>query len=137
MDPDHTGRALGQDLPVTLARPRLSSSPPLTARTPRFRFAPSPTGPLHLGGARTALYNWAAARAMGGQFLLRIEDTDRQRSSDEFLSIILEGLRWLGVIGTKDPRPAETSGRTTKTSAWACIARPPTSCSGAIICIGC
>ncbi len=66
----------------------------MTSR-PRLRFAPSPTGPLHLGGARTALYNWAAARALGGDFLLRIEDTDRARSTDESLRIILEGLRWL------------------------------------------
>ena len=63
----------------------------------RLRFAPSPTGPLHLGGARTALYNWAAARAMGGRFLLRIEDTDQVRSTDESLRIILDGLRWLAV----------------------------------------
>ncbi len=75
--------------------------------TPRLRFAPSPTGPLHLGGARTALYNWAAARAMGGQFLLRIEDTDRARSTDESLQIILEGLRWLGVDWDEGP---ETGG---------------------------
>ena len=65
-------------------------------RPPRLRFAPSPTGPLHLGGARTALYNWAAARAMGGTFLLRIEDTDRERSDDKWLATIFEGLRWLG-----------------------------------------
>lgn len=75
--------------------------------TPRLRFAPSPTGPLHLGGARTALYNWAAARALGGKFLLRIEDTDRARSTDESLRIILEGLRWLGIDWDEGP---ETGG---------------------------
>ncbi len=69
----------------------------------RLRFAPSPTGPLHLGGARTALYNWAAARSMGGRFLLRIEDTDRARSTDESLQIILDGLRWLGVEWDEGP----------------------------------
>lgn len=82
----------------------------MTARTPRFRFAPSPTGPLHLGGARTALYNWAAARATGGQFLLRIEDTDRQRSSDEWLEVILEGLRWLGVDWDEGPEAGGNFG---------------------------
>ena len=56
--------------------------------TPRLRFAPSPTGPLHIGGARTAIYNWAAARAMGGRFLLRIEDTDEARSTDEVVAVV-------------------------------------------------
>src|SRR5688500_8206903 len=70
---------------------------------PRLRFAPSPTGPLHLGGARTALYNWAAARAMGGTFLLRIEDTDQARSTDASLQIILAGLRWLGIDWDEGP----------------------------------
>ena len=71
--------------------------------TPRLRFAPSPTGPLHLGGARTAMYNWAAARAMGGTFLLRIEDTDQARSTDASLQIILAGLRWLGIDWDEGP----------------------------------
>lgn len=71
--------------------------------TPRLRFAPSPTGPLHLGGARTAMYNWAAARAMGGAFLLRIEDTDQARSSDASLQTILAGLRWLGIDWDEGP----------------------------------
>jgi glutamyl-tRNA synthetase len=70
---------------------------------PRLRFAPSPTGPLHLGGARTALYNWAAARALGGRFLLRIEDTDRERSDDKWLATIFEGLRWLGIDWDEGP----------------------------------
>ncbi len=64
---------------------------------PRVRFAPSPTGYLHVGGARTALYNWLYARQRGGQFLLRIEDTDRARSTDESTAAIFEGLRWLGL----------------------------------------
>ncbi|MCA8974952.1 MAG: glutamate--tRNA ligase, partial [Planctomycetes bacterium] len=71
--------------------------------SPRLRFAPSPTGPLHLGGARTAMYNLAAARAMGGTFVLRIEDTDRARSTDESLQIILDGLRWLGIDWDEGP----------------------------------
>ncbi|HZN41862.1 MAG TPA: glutamate--tRNA ligase [Planctomycetota bacterium] len=71
--------------------------------SPRLRFAPSPTGPLHLGGVRTALYNWAAARALGGAFLLRIEDTDQARSSAASLQIILQGLRWLGIDWDEGP----------------------------------
>jgi hypothetical protein len=59
------------------------------------RFAPSPTGYLHIGGARTALYNWLYARHMGGKFLLRIEDTDRARSTDDAIEAIIEGMKWL------------------------------------------
>ncbi len=63
----------------------------------RVRFAPSPTGYLHVGGARTALFNWLLARRHGGAFLLRIEDTDRERSTEEMTRGILEGMRWLGL----------------------------------------
>jgi len=63
----------------------------------RVRFAPSPTGYLHVGGARTALLNWLYARHVGGTFLLRIEDTDKERSSEEHTRVILEGLTWLGL----------------------------------------
>ncbi len=65
--------------------------------TPVLRFAPSPTGYLHIGGARTALFNWLYARHTGGQFLLRIEDTDRDRSTPEAVAAILSGLEWLGL----------------------------------------
>jgi glutamyl-tRNA synthetase len=65
--------------------------------THRLRFAPSPTGYLHVGGARTALFNWLYVRRYGGQFLLRIEDTDRARSTDESTRAIFEGLEWLGL----------------------------------------
>jgi glutamyl-tRNA synthetase len=61
----------------------------------RVRFAPSPTGVLHIGGARTALYNWLLARGSGGEFVLRIEDTDRERSTPENVELILDALRWL------------------------------------------
>ncbi|MFN3076764.1 MAG: glutamate--tRNA ligase, partial [Alphaproteobacteria bacterium] len=61
------------------------------------RFAPSPTGFLHIGGARTALFNWLFARHFGGRFLLRIEDTDRARSTREAVEAIFDGLRWLGL----------------------------------------
>jgi len=64
--------------------------------TVRVRFAPSPTGFLHIGGARTALFNWLYARSQKGQFLLRIEDTDRERSETRFTDDILESMRWLG-----------------------------------------
>src|SRR5947209_3405030 len=63
----------------------------------RVRFAPSPTGYLHVGGARTALFNWLYARKVGGAFLLRIEDTDLQRSTEESTRSIFEGLEWLGL----------------------------------------
>jgi glutamyl-tRNA synthetase len=62
---------------------------------PVCRFAPSPTGYLHIGGARTALFNWLFARHHGGRFRLRIEDTDRQRSTKEAVDAIINGLRWL------------------------------------------
>ncbi len=70
---------------------------------PRFRFAPSPTGYLHVGGARTALFNWLQARRLGGTFVLRIEDTDLERSSPEMVAAILDGLRWLGLDWDEGP----------------------------------
>ncbi len=70
---------------------------------PRVRFAPSPTGYLHVGGARTALFNWLFAKRHGGVFILRIEDTDTERSSDEMVSGILESLRWLGLDWDEGP----------------------------------
>src|SRR5438132_10822734 len=63
----------------------------------RVRFAPSPTGYLHIGGARTALFNWLFARHHGGQFILRIDDTDARRNVTEALQPILDGFRWLGI----------------------------------------
>jgi len=65
--------------------------------SPRVRFAPSPTGYLHVGGARTALFNWLFARHTGGTLVLRIEDTDRERSTEEHTRVILDGLSWLGI----------------------------------------
>src|SRR5690606_36686738 len=65
------------------------------ARPVVTRFAPSPTGFLHIGGARTALFNWLYARRNGGRFLLRIEDTDKARSMQEAIEAILDGMRWL------------------------------------------
>jgi len=70
---------------------------------PRVRFAPSPTGYLHVGGARTALFNWLFARRTGGTFILRIEDTDRERSSDAHTKVIHDGLIWLGIRWDEGP----------------------------------
>jgi glutamyl-tRNA synthetase len=70
----------------------------------RVRFAPSPTGYLHVGGARTALFNWLFARRHGGAFVLRIEDTDAERSSDEMVEGILDGMRWLGLDWDEGPK---------------------------------
>ena len=67
------------------------------------RFAPSPTGYLHIGGARTALFNWAFARHTGGKMLLRIEDTDRERSTDAAVQAIFDGLKWLGLTWDGEP----------------------------------
>src|SRR6478735_3654914 len=67
------------------------------------RFAPSPTGYLHIGGARTALFNWLFARHHGGQYLLRIEDTDKARSTQPAIAAILDGLGWLGIEGDGEP----------------------------------
>lgn len=69
----------------------------------RTRFAPSPTGMLHIGGVRTALFSWLYARRHGGQFILRIEDTDRERSTDEAVAAILDGMAWLGLDSDEGP----------------------------------
>ena len=61
------------------------------------RFAPSPTGPLHIGGVRTALFNWLYSKNKGGKFFLRIEDTDKERSKEEFKEQIIQSLKWIGI----------------------------------------
>src|SRR3954469_16386391 len=70
----------------------------------RTRFAPSPTGYLHIGGVRTALFNWLFAKGQGGQFILRIDDTDAQRNVDEALAPILHGLKWVGLDWGEGPQ---------------------------------
>ncbi len=70
---------------------------------PRLRFAPSPTGHLHIGGARTALYNWLIARKTGGIFVLRVEDTDRERSTQEYVDSIMQAMTWLGLNWDEGP----------------------------------
>jgi glutamyl-tRNA synthetase len=77
---------------------------------PRVRFAPSPTGYLHIGGARTALFNWLYARHTGGTFVLRIEDTDAARNSQEAVDVILNGLRWLGLDWDEGPITGDATG---------------------------
>src|SRR6187402_2818942 len=90
--------------PMSAPRPTAFTSPPAvetwapmstSEKDLRTRFAPSPTGALHIGGARTALYNWLEARRNGATLVLRIEDTDRERSTPENVEQILDALRWL------------------------------------------
>ena len=69
----------------------------------RTRFAPSPTGSLHIGGVRTALFSWLYAKHNQGEFILRIEDTDRERSTDESTQIILDSMKWLGLDFDEGP----------------------------------
>ena len=96
----------------------------------RVRFAPSPTGALHIGGARTALFNWLLARGAGGRFVLRIEDTDRERSTPENVEQILDALRWLELDWDEGPifqsartRPPPRGGRARCSRAAAPTAR--------------
>ncbi|HET7626230.1 MAG TPA: glutamate--tRNA ligase family protein [Verrucomicrobiae bacterium] len=77
---------------------------------PRVRFAPSPTGFLHIGGARTALFNWLYARHTGGTFVLRIEDTDTARNTKAAVDVILDGLRWLGLNWDEGPLTSDATG---------------------------
>ncbi|MFL6540338.1 MAG: glutamate--tRNA ligase family protein, partial [Chthoniobacterales bacterium] len=72
--------------------------------TTRVRFAPSPTGYLHIVGARTALFNWLFARKTGGTLVLRVEDTDRSRNTEEAAAAIYRGLEWLGILWDEGPR---------------------------------
>ena len=76
----------------------------------RVRFAPSPTGFFHIGSARTALFNWLYARHTGGTFVLRIEDTDKERNTDEALRVLLDGMRWMGMDWDEGPEVGGASG---------------------------
>ena len=78
--------------------------------TVRTRFAPSPTGYLHIGGVRTALFNWLYARKHGGQFILRIDDTDTKRNVAEALQPILDGFKWLGLDWDEGPEKGGPHG---------------------------
>src|SRR5579872_2658034 len=85
---------------VNQSRKDASIARPVTIVT---RFAPSPTGMLHIGGVRTALFSWLYARHSGGKFILRVEDTDRERSTEEAVRVILEGMQWLGLNADEGP----------------------------------
>ena len=95
----------------------------------RVRFAPSPTGKLHIGGARTAIYNWAFARANGGTFILRIDDTDPTRSTEENTQIILRAMRWLGLDWDEGPEVGGDFGPYSQTERLDLYNRPPSACS--------
>ena len=69
----------------------------------RVRFAPSPTGFFHIGSARTALFNWLYARHTGGTFVLRVEDTDKERNTEEALRVLMDGMKWLGLDWDEGP----------------------------------
>ncbi len=97
--------------------------------TIRTRFAPSPTGYLHIGGVRTALFNWLLARRLGGQFILRIDDTDDQRNRPEALQPILDGFRWLGINWDEGPEVGGPHAPTSSRNASISIARRPCNCS--------
>jgi glutamyl-tRNA synthetase len=88
-------------LPIVTPEPPADPTEP--ASPVRVRFAPAPTGYLHLGSARTALFNWLAARHLGGRFLLRVEDTDVERSRQELVDVIFEALEWLGLDWDEEP----------------------------------
>ncbi|MEO8636237.1 MAG: glutamate--tRNA ligase [Gemmatimonadales bacterium] len=90
---------------------------------PRVRFAPSPTGYLHVGGARTALLNWLYARKTGGIFILRIEDTDQERSTEAHTQVILDGLKWLGITFDEGPFFQAQNGGRHKADAEALLAQ--------------
>ena len=76
----------------------------------RVRFAPSPTGYLHVGGARTALFNWLYARHTGGTFVLRVEDTDKARNTQEAVQVIFDGMKWLGLDWDEGPQKGGDHG---------------------------
>src|SRR5216110_171141 len=104
-------RALLELLRRNILVSRIANREPRTAtryneKMIRVRFAPSPTGYLHIGGARTALFNWLFARRHGGVFVLRIEDTDTERSSAAMVDGILDGMRWLGLDWDEGPMVA-------------------------------
>src|SRR5918996_990622 len=100
--------------PRSTARSCACTSPPAVETwapmSIRVRFAPSPTGVLHIGGARTALFNWLYARHTGGTFVLRIEDTDAARNTQEAVDVILDGLRWLGLDWDEGPLTGDAKG---------------------------
>src|SRR4030065_1615531 len=94
------------------------------SETVRVRFAPSPTGSFHVGSARTALFNWAFARRHHGVFILRIEDTDRSRSTEAYIQSILEALSWMGLDWDEGP-PTAGYRQTERLEIVTAAAHPP------------
>ena len=77
----------------------------------KVRFAPSPTGFMHIGNTRTALFNWLWAQKLGGKFMLRIDDTDKQRSKKEYEDVIRDNLKWLGLVWSEEARQSARKQR--------------------------
>ena len=96
----------------------------------RVRFAPSPTGHLHVGGARTALFNWLFARNKGGAFVLRIEDTDVERSTEESYRNVLDAMKWLGLDWDEGPGAGSEGGHLVVAGKPQDVARSETSVTG-------
>ena len=117
---DYRGRIYPLSPSSVLQRAR--PQPGMSDMTVVTRFAPSPTGFLHIGGARTALFNWLYARGRGGKMLLRIEDTDRERSTQAAIDAILDGLTWLGIDWDGDAdlsiRPRRAAPRGRSSNCW-------------------
>lgn len=97
----------------------------------RVRFAPSPTGYLHVGGARTALFNWLFARGQQGKMILRIEDTDAERNKPELVTGILDGLKWLGVEWDEGPFYQSQRTQLYRDAAKKCLANGTAFCATA------
>ena len=106
----HSGGRRGSGRTAAAAAESLPHRHSLHMSPPRLRFAPSPTGYLHVGGARTALFNWLYARRMGGVLVLRIEDTDVERSSADMVTGILDGMRWIGLDWDEGPEVGGAHG---------------------------
>jgi glutamyl-tRNA synthetase len=92
-------------------------------REVRVRFAPSPTGDLHVGNIRTALFDWAYARHTGGKLIFRIEDTDRERVTDEYIARAIETLRWLGLDWDEGPEVGGPIWTISAISTFRCLQR--------------
>ena len=111
-------------MPLLSVNAHATSGAMSTGPTVRTRFAPSPTGPLHIGGVRTALFNYLFSRHHGGEFLLRIEDTDRERSTEAATQGILDSLDWLGLRARRPDRVPVHAGRRA-TPRWRASCWPP------------
>ena len=91
----------------------------------RVRFAPSPTGEPHVGNIRTAIFDWLLAKRHGGEFIVRIEDTDKARAVDGAVEVIIEALKWLGLDWDEGPDVGGSTHHTSNLSDWRCILSMP------------